>query len=313
MKIFSVISLISTLLVLSLVSSGCVTGGSKEQPVVFVTVQPEKFFAERIAGDKFEVNCIVPSGVNPEMFRPSSTLSEELLECTAYLKLECLGYELEWMEKLLDHNPRKIKRYDTSEGVELLFGGNYKKGTGGDKMVDPHMWCSPKQALHIAENMFSVFVELDPRNEKYYKKRYDLLVQELKATDSYLTKMLEVSSAAAFVVYTPSLSYLARDYGVVQMCIEGEEQASTETILEQLTIASKELNVRAVFIQGDAADSHAKEVASALGCEVVAIDLLSYEWFEEIETIANALTDTIDITDIKQDDKLLLGKQQPPL
>ncbi len=309
MRFFSVISLISTLLVLSLLSSGCVTGSSKEQPVVFVTVQPERFFAERIAGDKFKVNCIVPSGVSPEMFRPSSTLAEELVECSAYLKLECLGYELKWMEKLLEHNPRKIKRYDTSNGVELLFGGNYKRVTADSKMVDPHMWSSPKQALHIAENMFDAFVELDPRNEKYFKKRYDLLVQELKATDSYLTKMLELSPATAFVVYTPSLSYLARDYGVAQMCIEGEEHATTETILEQINLASKELNIRAIFVPDDAVDSHAEEVATALGCEVVAIDLLSYEWFEEIETIANALTDTIDITDIKQDDKLLLGKR----
>ena len=42
----------------------------EQKRIVTVTIQPQKYFAEKIAGDRFDINCIVPNGSNPEAYDP---------------------------------------------------------------------------------------------------------------------------------------------------------------------------------------------------------------------------------------------------
>lgn len=59
-----------TSILLIFIAVACTTG-NKEQKIVTVTIQPQKYFAEKIAGDRFNINCIVPPGSNPEAYDPS--------------------------------------------------------------------------------------------------------------------------------------------------------------------------------------------------------------------------------------------------
>ena len=47
------------------------TGKLAEGKVVTVTIEPQRFFAEKIAGDKFAIHCVVPSGQSPETYDPT--------------------------------------------------------------------------------------------------------------------------------------------------------------------------------------------------------------------------------------------------
>ena len=54
------------LIIICLTSSN--TGKSKqnnEKPVIAVTIEPQRYFTEAIAGDKFDVISIVPKGSSP--------------------------------------------------------------------------------------------------------------------------------------------------------------------------------------------------------------------------------------------------------
>lgn len=63
-----------TSILLIFIAVACTTG-NKEQKIVTVTIQPQKYFAEKIAGDRFNINCIVPPGSNPEAYDPLSVSS----------------------------------------------------------------------------------------------------------------------------------------------------------------------------------------------------------------------------------------------
>ena len=61
MKEFKV--LISALFVLILMACG---DKRTDERIVSVTIEPQRYFAEKIAGDKFKINCVVPAGQSPD-------------------------------------------------------------------------------------------------------------------------------------------------------------------------------------------------------------------------------------------------------
>ena len=107
-----------TSILLIFIAVACTTG-NKEQKIVTVTIQPQKYFAEKIAGDRFNINCIVPPGSNPEAYDPSPSHLVHLGKSIAYFKIGHIGFELAWMDKLEQNNPN-MKIFDTSEGIDIL-------------------------------------------------------------------------------------------------------------------------------------------------------------------------------------------------
>ena len=92
---------------------------NEEKKIVTVTIQPQKYFAEKIAGDRFEINCIVPVGSNPEAYDPSPSHLVHLGKSVAYFKIGYIGFELAWMDKLIQNNPN-MKIYD-KKGQRRFF------------------------------------------------------------------------------------------------------------------------------------------------------------------------------------------------
>ena len=101
-----------TSILLIFIAVACTTG-NKEQKIVTVTIQPQKYFAEKIAGDRFNINCIVPPGSNPEAYDPSPSHLVHLGKSIAYFKIGHIGFELAWMDKLEQNNPNMkiFRRY----------------------------------------------------------------------------------------------------------------------------------------------------------------------------------------------------------
>ncbi len=42
-----------------------------EKPVVSVSILPQKYFLERLAGDLVEVNVMIPPGASPATYEPT--------------------------------------------------------------------------------------------------------------------------------------------------------------------------------------------------------------------------------------------------
>ena len=82
-------------------------GGKRaEEKVVMVTIEPQRFFAEQIAGDRFVVRTVVPSGQSPETYDPTSRQMVEIGQSIAYLRIGAIGFEQAWMQKIAENNPQ---------------------------------------------------------------------------------------------------------------------------------------------------------------------------------------------------------------
>ena len=216
--------------------TACVTKQANET-VVTVTIEPQRYFAEKIAGDKFKINCVVPAGQSPETYDPTPQQMIQIGRSIAYLRIGPIGFEQAWMDKIRENNP-KLQVFDTSEGMNLLTDTEdddhaHEHGThdhdahAGEEVhhhhhggVDPHIWSSIAGAKAVAWNTLNAFIELDPDNTEYFWQNYNKLVDEIDKTNTEIKQLLDPLTDRTFIIYHPALTYFANEFNLTQLCIE---------------------------------------------------------------------------------------------
>lgn len=278
--------------------SSCNQKGENRERIVTVTVLPQQFFAERIAGDKFEVHCMVPRGSSPESYDPTPAELMKLSKSMAYFKIGYMGFELSWMDKIASMNP-EMSIFDTSVGVDLIYGTHVcsdpahqheeDHGHNHEGGVDPHTWSAPSASRAIARNMLDAFVSLDKENESYYRANFDQLMIEIDSVDSRLKEILAPVQSRTFAIYHPALAYFARDYGLEQISFEYEGKEPSVQHLASLSKQMKDKGVKVVFVQQEFDMKNGELLAKESDSKLIQINPLSIEWGEELIRMASAI------------------------
>ncbi|WP_029904547.1 metal ABC transporter solute-binding protein, Zn/Mn family [Prevotella sp. 10(H)] len=289
---YIILTLFSCLLFLN----GCKPAGNNKTKTLSVTIDPQKYFLGTIVGDHYNVNCIVPSGANPESadFSPSQMMS--LDKSAAYFKIGYLGIENTLIDKVTKSNPY-LKVIDCSEGIKQIGDPHIHCGEDGHDHShahghaggDPHTWSSVKSARIIVENMYKAILELDKENEADYTANYEKLTTEVNKTDSIIKSYLAKAPSKSFIIYHPALSYFADEYGLTQYSIEHEGKNPSPSQLKELIDKAKAEGVKTVFIQQEFDTKNAETIAEAIGGKTIPLNLLSYNWSDEMIKIAKAL------------------------
>ena len=276
---------ILTLILLSACSS---PSQKNDKPLLTVTLEPLRYFAEAIAGDHYQVVSMVPKGSSPESYDPTPQQLVNLSQSQAYLRIGYIGFEQAWMKKLEANHP-DMKVFDTSQGVDLIRGEGHWHGDhfheGG---VEPHIWNSTRNVNVIADNIYTALCELDAAHEADYKHRLDSLKQIISQTDTDVRSLLE-NADSTFLIYHPALSYFARDYGLKQISIEEGGKEPSPAQLKALIETCRKENAHTIFVQQEFDQRNAQLIADELGVKVVSINPLSYDWSEEMLRVVRAL------------------------
>lgn len=300
-------SIIITFLSILLLTA-CVTKPT-EGNIVTVTIEPQRYFAEKIAGDKFKINCVVPAGQSPETYDPTPQQMIQVGKSIAYLRIGPIGFEQAWMDKIRENNP-KLEIFDTSEGMKLLTDteedahahdhadhdhdahaaedAHHHHHHGG---VDPHIWSSIAGAKVVAWNTLNAFIALDPDNTEYFWKNYNELVDEIDKTETEIKQLLDPLTDRTFIIYHPALTYFADEFNLIQLCIEMDGKEPSPAQLKMLVETARENNARVVFIQQEFDQKNAELIAKETGCKLTVINPLAYDWSKEMIHIAKALAD----------------------
>lgn len=271
------------------------TSNKEDKPTITVTLEPQRYFTEAIAGDKFTVVSMVPKGSSPETYDPIPQQLVSLGDSKAYFRIGYIGFEQTWMDRLMDNAPH-IQVFDTSKGIDLILsneepGHGHSNHDGHIHAVEPHVWNSAANALVLAGNTYKALCTLDKGNEAYYLARYDSLCQRIQDTDSLIRKQLSQPGAGkSFMIYHPALSYFARDYGLRQISIEEGGKEPSPAHMKELIDVCKAEDVRVIFVQPEFDKRNAETIAQQTGTKVVPINPLSYDWEEEMLNVAKALS-----------------------
>lgn len=273
---------------------GCNSAPTK--PVLTVSIQPQKYLLERIVGDKFDVQCLLAKGANPESYEPNMTHLINLEKSHIYFSIGNLGFELAIKNKLQVNAPQ-LKVVNCSQGIQLLQGthsgvlhtaGNCSHGHNHE--VDPHVWTSVVNAKIIAENMYKTMLEYDPKHKDFYTDNFNALTLELDALQNELAQTLAPKAGTAFAVWHPSLSYFARDYNLTQIAMECEGKEVSAGMLKKEIDVAKESNVKVLFFQKEFDNRQIQVINEELGARLVEINPMAYEWADEMRSIAYAIS-----------------------
>ncbi len=271
--------------------TGCVArSGKSDKPVITVTIEAQRYFTEGVAGDKFEVECLVPKGTSPETYDLATYQLEKLNKSRAYLRIGFIGVEQTWGKRMVDNAP-KLDVFDTSRGINLIFEAGHSHGKNHHVgSADPHVWNSAANAIILTNNTYQALRTLDPENEPYYAARRDSLCERIRQVDTTIRQELALpGSAQSFMIYHPALSYFARDYGLTQIPIEESGKEPSPAYLKELVDQCREEKVRVIFVQPEFDKSNAEIIARETGAKIVAIDPLNPKWEEEMLHITQAL------------------------
>ena len=281
------------LILFALLAASCSDrGGANERPVITVTIDPLRCFTEAIAGERFDVTSMVPSGMSPETYDPTPQQLLALSKSVAYFKAGYLGFEVGWSGRLKENCP-EVAFFDLSEGVDLIRAEDVEhEGHRHEGGVEPHVWSSATNAALIADNICRALCSLDGGHADEYAARTDSLKRVIAETDGEIRALLD-GCGKSFLIYHPALSYFARDYGLHQISIEAEGKEPSPSALQHLIRQCREQGVEVIFVQQEFDVRNAQLIADELGVDVVPINPLSYEWRKEMTGVARALADGV--------------------
>ena len=274
-------------------TTSCSSGGGQsadDSRRVAVTMEAQRYFAERIGGAHFTIHTVVPPGQSPETFDPTPQEMMAVARSRAYLRIGRIGFEQVWMPTIVEQNPH-LKVFDLSKGIrwidsDPLVHDHHDHGTG-----DPHIWNAPATARQIAQNTLLAFCALDTAHTADYRAAHAALVAEIDSTDAALHAMLDTLTHRTFIIYHPALTYFAQAYGLKQLAIETDGKEPSAASMKMLIDKARTERVRVVFVQREFDRKHAESVATEIGARVVVIDPLSAAWKAQMLQIGRALTE----------------------
>ena len=85
---------------------------------VTVSILPQKYFVEKIAGDKIDVNVMVKPGASPATHEPKVSQMRKLSKSLAYFSIG-VPFEHSWLEKFKNAN-KKMLIVDTGMGIQKI-------------------------------------------------------------------------------------------------------------------------------------------------------------------------------------------------
>lgn len=284
------------MLIASLVLAAC--GEAKTENTLVVSVEPQRALLEELVGDRFEVVTLLTPGANPETFEGGMGARRRLEGSTAYFTTGYLPFERKFEESL----PSSVKIIDSAEGIEPVYGthghehgegeghGHHHHHGSEGKEADPHVWTSVKNARIMARNMYNALGKIDPEGREIYQSRYMKLDARLDSLDkAFEARLCEGGVDKAFAIWHPSLSYLARDYGLEQIAVGFENKEMPAATLRKIIEEAKEEGVRVFFFQKEFDSRQASTLNEAMGTTLITINPLDYEWERQLDTIVSAL------------------------
>jgi zinc transport system substrate-binding protein len=217
---------------------------SDESKLVVVTsFYPLYEFTKQIAGDRAEVSTLVPAGVEPHDWEPTS-FDISRARSADIVVVNGAGFE-SWSARV----GAKVL-VDTSEGLEL----------GSETGVNPHIWLDPIFATHQAEKIREALVAADPENSGIYNKNADRFVSELDSLDTQIRSGLAGCEKSDFIAFHDAFVHFAKRYGLHQHSIQGvsPEGEILPQRIEQVIALAKEHELDVVYSE-DLIDSRISE------------------------------------------------------
>lgn len=263
-------------------SSERVVSPSKIQ--VVATFYPLAVLANGVAGDAADVSSVVPGGVEPHDYEPTSRDIIGIREADIFL-FNGAGMDA-WAEKLRPElESSGIRVVGMAEYVDLISREDEEVHEYGEEaeeteeehvhgIHDPHFWLDPVVAMRFVTEVRDALSEVDPGHIGTYRKNAQETLGRLSALDTAYREGLSSCGKHEVIVSHDAFSYLAKRYGFSVHAIAGlspEAEPSVRRVAELTELAKKE-NIRYIFFETLVSPKVSETLAKEIGAETLVFD-----------------------------------------
>jgi len=246
---------------------------------VLTTVYPLQEFAARIAGERGDVELLLPPGAGPHTWQPRPGDLVRLAEADLVL---AVGAGLEpWLAGLVRGiAPSRVKVVEVSQGLPLIAAETREEPgpeTANEHREDkdPHIWLDFELAARVVDRIALEFIAADPAGRTVFEARARTLKSDLGALDEEFRAGLAGCAGRDLVVAGhAAFGYLARRYGLRQVALYGpspEAQPRPHAVVEVVEQARRQ-GARAVFYETSVAPDLARAIAREIGARTLALN-----------------------------------------
>lgn len=276
-------------LLLMLIAFGCDSRPPAGKPVITVSILPQKYFVEKIAGDLVTVHVLVPPGASPELYALMPSQMKELSRSAVWLRIGKIGFEESWIDKIRQSVPG-LKVVDTSVQADWI---TEEEEDHGDHVhlhgIDPHIWSSPAEARKIITESHRALVALLPGEKDLLDRNYRAFMDEVDQLDRDLQELFDRLENRKFLIFHPALTYLSRQYDLEQIALEVDGKEPSPKYMRELIGLARSEKIRVIFIQKEFDAENARQLAKEIQGEAVQIDPLNEQWDKQLREIANKM------------------------
>ena len=273
-----------------LFSAGSTEDSSEDKPAVAVSILPQKYFVERIAGDTVNVLVLVLPGKSPATYEPTPD-QIKLLSGAKVLFTIGVPFERAFIPKI-ESTLKDLIIVDTSQGIDKMDMAGMASRDKSTK--DPHIWMSPPLVKKQAATMLKTLVQIFPEQKEFFENNYGTFIDDLDRIDSELKTSLAPLKGSTLFVYHPSFGYFARRYGLKQKAVETGGKAPGPKSLNKLVEEIKAEGVKVIFVQPEFQQHSVDVIAAATGTSVIPIDPLAENYLDNLRAIAEVLRNSLD-------------------
>jgi len=301
-KVFNITMTVGILSLLVLTSCGSAPQADSNGLTVLASTSFLADIAQNVAGDRVQVESLIPFGVDPHAYQPSPADVSKLEKSTLLI---LNGLELEhFIEPLLESasgerltveataglTPLEMEAHGEHEGEEHEgeehegeeHQGEEHEGEGhedehghGGEAGDPHMWLDPNLVITYVENIRDGLIQVDPAGADVYNANASAYMTELQALDTWIVEQVNTVPAERRKLITNHevFGYFAERYGfeivdAILPSFSSEANASAQEIASVID-AIKDSGAPAIFLSEVENADLANQIASETGVKVV--------------------------------------------
>ena len=237
-------------------SGSSVAVAPAKKPRVAVSIFPLYDITRRIAGDRVDVQLVLPAGKSEHSYDPSPREIEALEGSTLGL---AVGLDMDtWIENILKNvgNPTVVHLGDKVKTMPINTTpiGADPDDHDPDEVIgapDPHVWMDPERMATMADAITAELDKLDPAGKATFDANDVKVKADLVALDTALVARTKTWSKHVIVTFHGSMSYFAKKYGItiaaVVEPIAGKEP--TAHYIDDVLKAIKKGNAAALFTE----------------------------------------------------------------
>jgi ABC-type Zn uptake system ZnuABC Zn-binding protein ZnuA len=255
--------------------AGCGAAGGGASSGALDVVASTSFLADiaqNVAGDRFQVQSLVPRGADPHGFEPAPSDLKGVAGADLVI-VNGAGLEGPLFNTL--HNAvGEVPIVDASAGLPTRTPkpGEPQLAAGEQ---DPHFWLDPELVKTYVANIEKAFSSADPAGAATYKANAAAYDKKLDELDAWIEAQVAQIPPADRLLVTDhaSMGYFADRYGftVVGTVVPSASTGETPTArqLADLTQTIRETGAKAIFVDASDNPQLAEQIGAETGVRVV--------------------------------------------